>query len=252
MKKTSIDKRITKLRDVRGISRAVVIMLILVAVMLAVVSVPVYLHYRGVWRELKCMTSLKSANDQMIEEFLFSAGDLDIEAAKSHVGYVMNGWDDLCPGGGIVYIVKNDDPNARMPYKLVCGIHGEDAKERTRLNANYLYKKVCERVNYDLLQGLPIPESVTVNMNGEDVTARLVTEDQNVKRGTKYYDYDSDVVAYYGVAGNGSFTDTGADDGTVCYYAYLDPDHFAVWTSRNWWSGDSWIIADHSGEVLPG
>ena len=252
MKKREHNNFISKLRDVRGISRAVAIMLVLVAVMLVLVSIPVGIHFRDKWREIKCMTSLDTAKRQMIDEFLFTAGELDIEEAKSHVGYVMNGWDDLCPGGGIVYIVADDDPDAEMPYKLVCGVHGEDKKEVTRLNANYVYKKICERVKYEYAKGAPIPESVTVYLNGEDLVAHLVTEDQKVKRGTSTSDYEDDIVAFYGVAGNGSLNETGAKKGEVCYFAYADENYCANWTAQKYWSGDSWILVDHSGEVLPG
>ena len=245
-------KIISKLRDVRGISRAVAIMLILVAVMLVVVSIPLGIHFRDKWREIKCMTSLDSAKRQMIDQFILEMGDVDIAQAKAHVGYVMNGWDDLCPGGGIVYIVENRDPNDEMPYKLVCGVHGKDAKERTRLNANYVYEHVAERVKYEYVKGAPIPETVTVTLNGEDLVARLVTEDQKVKYGTSLSDYDDDIVAFYGVAGNGSFTDTGEVDGKVCYFAFADKEYCANWTTLRGWTGDSWITTEHSGEVLPG
>ena len=240
MKTNHTDKRTTKLRDVRGISRAVAIMLILVAVMLVIVSIPLGVYVRDKWREIECMTSLDSARRQMVDKFLLEAGELEMEEAKSHVGYVMNGWDDLCPGGGIVYIVKDDDPNAEIPYKLVCGLHGEDAKERTRLNANYVYKRVIESVEDARIRKAPIPETVTIRMNGEDVVARLVTEDQKIRRSTAYYDFDDDVVAFYGIAGNGTFTDTGVKDGGVCYFAYADKEYCALRYSQSVWTGDSW------------
>ena len=227
-------------------------MLILAAVLVVIVSIPLYFYFRSTWREIECMTSLKSAKDQMIEEFLFTAGELDIEDAKSHVGYVMNGWDDLCPGGGIVYIVKDDDPNAETPYKLVCGIHGEDAKERTRLNANYVFKRVNEAVEAAAVNGEAIPDTVTVNLNGEDLVAKLVTEDQKVKRGTYTSDYDDENVAFYGVEGNGSFSDTGVADGKVCYFAFADKDYCANWTYLRSWTGDSWLTYKPAVDHLPG
>jgi hypothetical protein len=230
----------------------VAVLLILIALLLVAVSVPVFIHYRGVWREIKCMTSLDTARRQMVDQFLFSAGEVEKEEVKAHVGYVMNGWDDLCPGGGTVYIVTDDDPDAEMPYKLVCGIHGEDKKQLTRLNANYVFKAVCESVENSRAKGESVPESVTVRLNGEDLTARLVSEDQKVKRSAYLSDYDDDVVAFYGVEGVGSFTDTGCADGEVCYFAYADEEHYANWTKKNVWSGDCWILVEHSGAVLPG
>ena len=227
-------------------------MLVLVAVMLVLVSIPVGIHFRDKWREIKCMTSLDTAKRQMIDEFLFTAGELDIEEAKSHVGYVMNGWDDLCPGGGIVYIVKDDDPNAEMPYKLVCGIHGEDAKERTRLNSNYVYKHVCKAVETTVKDGESALETVTVNLNGEDLAVKLVTEDQMIKRGTNASDYDDEIVAFYGVEGNGSFTDTGVDEGEVCYFAFADKEYCANWTYIRGWTGDSWLTYQPAADHLPG
>ena len=251
MRASNEHKSISRLRDVRGISRAVVIMLILVAVMLVVVSIPVYIHFRTVWREMECMTSLDTAKRQMIDQFLLEFGDLDIDEAKEHVGYVMNGWDDLCPGGGIVYIVKDDDPNADMPYKLVCGVHGEDKKENCRLNADYVLDHVRERVKYERAKGAPIPEKITVNLNGEDLDVLLVTESKKIRYGTRYFEADDDIVAYYGVAGNG-FDDTTADDGEVCYFGFADPNYCANWTAERGWSGDSWDKTANAGEVLPG
>ena len=253
MKKTAAENRIPRLRDVRGISRAVVIMIVLVAVMLVAVSIPTYIHYRDKWREIKCMTSLDSAKRQMVDQFLLEFGDLSKEEAKEHVGYVMNGWDDLCPGGGIVYIVEDKSENAEMPYKLVCGIHGEDKKELTRLNANYVFEHVCERVKLERAKDAPIPEIITLTLNSEQLTVYLVTENQNLKRGTKYTDEKNKIVAYFGVEGNGDFGDSeNASEGDVCYFAYADENYCANWTADNWWSGDSWITVEHSGEVLPG
>ncbi|MBQ7603333.1 MAG: hypothetical protein IJU75_00110 [Clostridia bacterium] len=242
---------VSVLCDRKGISRAVAIMIVLIAILLVLVSIPIYIHFRSIYREMECMTSLDSAKRQMIDQFLFQFGDASKDELKEHVGYVMNGWDDLCPGGGTVYIVEDDDPTLEMPYRLVCGVHGEDARERTRLNADYTLSVIRDRVKYELIKGNPVPETVTVRLNGEDLVAKLVTTNQMVKRGTTY-SADKGTVAYYGVAGAGFDETYGVADGTVCYFGFADDWFCANWNPVKSWSGDSWLLLTPSGEILPG
>ena len=155
------------------------------------------------------------------------------------------------PGGGTVYIVEDDDPTLEMPYRLVCGVHGEDARERTRLNADYTLSVIRDRVKYELIKGNPVPETVTVRLNGEDLVAKLVTTNQMVKRGTTY-SADKGTVAYYGVAGAGFDETYGVADGTVCYFGFADDWFCANWNPVKSWSGDSWLLLTPSGEILPG
>ena len=242
MKRSCADKSIYRLRDDHGISRAVIIMLFLVIVMSIVISIPTFIHYRNVWREMQCMTSLDSAKRQMIDEFLMSGGELEVDEAKDHVGYVMNGWDDLCPGGGTVYITPDLDDDAKIPYKLVCGVHGPDEKERTRLNAEYVLDQIRDRIKIEAAKGEAIPETVTVTVNSETYEARLVTEDVNIRHGTySTPDIDEETVVYYGIKGHGTVgEDPIASDGEVCYFAFADEKWCANWHAKSGRGGDAW------------
>lgn len=242
MKKNSGIKLARRLCERSGMSRAVGILLILIILMCALIFVGYHLHNQKIAREIGCMTAMDSANKELAIAYLSNSGKLTKEEGIEAVGYAMNGWDDLCPGGGTVYMI--DDPDGEIPYKIVCGMHDTDLNERTRVNANYVYEAVCSRVSKERAKGSEYPESVTVRLNGEDLVVKLVASDQKILRGTYLYDGIDDTVAFYSISGYGEFADAkGNRNGNVCYFCYADKDHCAVYTPVRGWYGDSWGAA---------
>lgn len=221
-----------------GISRFVFILIIAVVVMAIVVSIPLILYYRSQSAKIGCYAALDTASRQMADKYLID-GFKDENEVKKWVGYVMNGWDDLCPGGGNVYVIH--DETAEMPWRLVCGMHGEDRKECCKLNAKWVLEQVREAVRESADEGVPVPESVELRFNGELLSVLLTEEETGLTRGTGTTMGVEGTVAYFGIAGVGEVgKDSGLKDGQVCYLSFADPDYCANWDSVFGWSGSAY------------
>ena len=141
-----------KLGAVRGgINRLVAILLALVVIMLVVVSIPTFRWYQALSERHACEAAMDTAWRKMAEDYIIN-GSMKVDEVKAAVGYAMNGWDDICPGGGKVYLVKTrnnrsaseDKAGGKLPYELVCGKHDKDEKLRTRLNADDILRQLQE------------------------------------------------------------------------------------------------------------
>lgn len=226
-----------KLSGVCGASRVVTILLVLIALLAAAIAAPAALYFRSEWLKTECIQSLDSGTRQLYDAYI--AGDVkDAQSAKEVVTYAMNGWDDLCPGGGEVYLIE--DPNQPdKPYRLVCGMHGSDSKERTRLNSQNVFDKLKAELEALREDGNIYPESVVLKLNGKKITVNLVDEDCGLRRGTATIHGYSGTVAVYALAGHSDFgSGAGLEDGEIFYFAFADNDHGAYWYSTTGWSGD--------------
>lgn len=225
-------------------SHAVAILLALVFVMLAVVSVPLIRHLRDHSREIGCMAALDTADKELRNAYLVSGCSLTYAQAKETVTRVMNGWDDLCPGGGTVHLVY--DESAEMPYRLVCGIHGSDEKERTRLNAQYVFENLTEKVKVYYTVNGKYPESVAVSLNGEELAVNASAAETGLHRGTDYSGDYKGTVAFFAVAGESEWADSfGAPKGSVSWFVFADEKHCARWDARLGWSLDNYVDYDY-------
>ncbi len=208
--------------------------------MLAIlVTIPLVLYYRSQSEKIGCVAALDTATRQMADKFLID-GFKDASEVKAWVTLVMNGWDDLCPGGGNVYIIH--DESAEMPWRLVCGMHGEDKKECCRLNASWALGQVREAVKKAADDGKDPPEKIEIPLNGKTLEVKLTDKRMtDVTRGTgTMMDYDG-TVAFYAVAGYGDeWRSTGASSGTVCYFCFADPNYCASWLVGKGWTGDAY------------
>ncbi len=232
-----------KLLGKSGIARIIVILLVLVLVMLIVVSVPVYKYYKAYADNVACVQSLDSAWRQTAADYLTNNSDPTPEEVKEVAEKAMLGWDDLCPAGGSVYVVENPGYAERheLPYLLVCGLHGTDKKQCTRLNSHNVYDQILEAVRKEQLKGNQYPESVTVSLHHKPLTAYLVDEFTGLKRGTSATIGYEGTVVYYSIVGHSDFgKDSGLKDGKVWYFSYADEEHCANWDAKNGWTGDSY------------
>lgn len=226
-----------KLSGRNGIAAAVVILAILVVILSVVIAIPFYRNYRNQTREIGCVSSLKSANDQLSIAYL-SAGQLTAAEAKAAVTRAMNGWDDLCPGGGTPYLVETEDA---VPWRVVCGLHDKDTKERTRLNAANVLEQVRQKVDLEQKLGDPAPAEVQVTLNGKEYPAVLTEEETGFKRGTAATSGVEGTVIHYALTGYGAFSGTpGPAGGSVCYFSFADENHCAAWSEQEGWTGDSY------------
>jgi len=163
------------------------------------------------------------------------------EKAKEFVTYVMNGWDDLCPAGGDVYIVpKADSP---MDWEIICGLHCSDSKLRTRLNAYNVREQLKEELLKRRNDENPYPETLDFTLHHKTYTAQLVDEPSGLKRGTKTTIgmEKAGIVCYYSLVGHSDFgADSGLKDGVLWYFSFADEDHCANWDYHDEWTGDSY------------
>lgn len=223
--------------------RAAAILLALVFIMIAVVSVPVIKHLRDHSREIGCMTALDTADKELRTAYLTSGCSLTYDQAKEAVTRAMNGWDDLCPAGGTVHLVYEE--GEEMPYRLVCGIHGSDEKERTRLNAQYVFENLTEKVKVYYTANGKYPESVAVSLNGEELAVNASAAETGLHRGTDYSGDYKGTVAFFAVAGESEWADSfGAPKGSVSWFVFADEKHCARWDARLGWSLDNYVDYD--------
>lgn len=226
-----------KLGGRNGIAAVIVVLAVLVLVMVVVIAVPVYRDYREQADEIGCVSSLTSANNQLSIEYL-SSGELTADEAKAIVTKAMNGWDDLCPAGGTPYLVETE---GEVRWRVVCGLHDKDTKERTRLNAGYVLKQLRKKIDLEQKLGNSTPSEVTVELNGEEYQALLTDQETGLKRGTSVTSGVKGTVIYYSLAGYGAFTeDISLPDGSICYFSFADEEHCASWKHQRGWSGDSY------------
>ena len=230
-----------KLRENRGVSLLVAILLILVIVMAVLSIFPTFAPYEKKGEEAACAAGLDTARRRLAEDYLSGNTDQNELEAMRVVTYAMNGWDDLCPNGGKVYLVRTNNKDG-LPYDLVCGMHDSDKKRCTRLNSEYVLKQLEEGLRRSKLNGEDYPEQLEFKLNGSTWTALLTDEEVPFKRGTsttKGYE-DKGVVAYYGIAGHSEFgEDFGSEEGDICYFSFADEEHCAMWQENNGWTGDS-------------
>lgn len=241
----------TKLSNTRGeISRMTALLLAAVLVMLVVVLIP-SIRWMNEQAELhSCEAAMDTAWRKMAEDYIIN-GSTKIDEVKSAVGYAMNGWDDICPSGGKVYLVATrsnrnsgeDKAAGNLPYELVCGKHDRDTKRRTRLNADDLLRQLRSALAELQEDGETCPESITLTYNSKPLKAVLVDEASGLKRGTSTTAglEKQEAVAYYSIVGHSDFgRDSGAGEGEIWYFSFADKLHCANWRSDDGWTGDSY------------
>lgn len=231
-----------QLADRRGASRTVTILIILVLIMVGIVAAPYVLQYLHESNQFACQTALDSARRQMAADYMLTSGIPTVKDAQGNTTYALEGWDDLCPNGGTVYVREVEDASdSEMPYELICGLHNPDTKLCTRLNANYALAQIQGAVAKSRLEGNPYPATLTVKLHGKELIAELVDNDTGIRRGTANTKGYDDVVIYYSIVGHSDFgSDSNMAEGQVWYFCYADENHCANWSSRNSWTGDSY------------
>ena len=235
-----MEKRIrSKLHQIRGIARLVVILTVLALVLVAAALYPVIQHYRFRADALGCLAGLDTARRQLAAAYLFEGENSSAEEARDYVGFVMAGWDDLCPGGGTTYIVPKDD--SELAWDVVCGLHGQDRKQCTRLNADYVLQQLREALHTAQVLGTTYPESMTVTLHHKPLEALITEEDTGLRRGTRATVGAEGTLVSYAIAGYSDFgTGRGVPTGEISWFSYADEEHCANWSAWGGWTGDSY------------
>lgn len=211
--------------------------------MLVIISVPASRAFRYRAAKIGCDQAMKSAGDGLIIEYLGSFTEQDTDEARDIIAKVMPARENICPSGGNVYIIKNE----LGIFEPVCGLHDDDVPRRTRLNASYAKEKLETERRRVIAETGAEPESVEITVNGKTLTCIFVTEEEAIHRGTATTNGYKGVVAYYGAAGNFTFSaktagrgNGTAKEGEVCYFLYADEQYCAIWRSNDGWDGDAY------------
>ena len=232
-----------RLGERAGLTRLHGILLVLIVVMCVVITIPAVRSCNADGEAVACAAGLDTAQRRLAQDIIEGNSDQDALEAKEVVTVAMNGWDDLCPGGGRVYLVRAKSGN--MPFLLVCGKHDSDKKRCTRLNSGYVLQQLQENLRRSRLLGEAFPKTLTFELNGERWTARLTDEEVPFRRGTsttRGYE-DKGTVAFYGIKGHSDFcAGSAVKDGEICYFSFADPQHCAMWQQEEGWTGDSYGV----------
>ena len=230
----------SKLHSERGLSWIIAILLVLIIVLAITSLIPSYKKYQDQAKEVACATALDTARRQLASNFMLNGFENgSAEEAKAFVTHVMNGWDDLCPDYGSVYIVPKDD--SLLDWDIVCGLHCADKKLCTRLNAYNVRDQLREALLKERNKGNPFPESLPYTLHSKSHTAWLTDADIGLKRGTRLTEGQEGIVAYYSVVGHSDFgADSGMKEGEMWYFTFADEDHCANWSYHDEWTGDSY------------
>ena len=232
-------RRRTKLHQTLGIARLIVILTVLALVLVAAALYPVIQHYRFRADALGCLAGLDTARRQLAAEYLFEGENSSAEEARDYVGFVMAGWDDLCPGGGTTYIVPKDD--SELAWDVVCGLHGQDRRQCTRLNADYVLEQLREELRTAQVLGTNYPERMTVTLHHKPLEALITEEDTGLRRGTRATVGAKGTLVSYAIAGYSDFgTGRGVPVGEISWFSYADEEHCANWSAWDGWTGDSY------------
>ena len=228
-----------KLHRNRGIARLVVILTVLALILLAAALYPAIQHFRFRADALGCLAGLDTARRQLADLYLFEGENSSAEEARDYVGFVMAGWDDLCPGGGTTYIVPKED--SELAWDVVCGLHGSDRKQCTRLNADYVLEQLREELRRAQMLGTKYPESLTVSLHHKPLEALITEEDTGLRRGTRATVGAKGTLVSYAIAGYSDFgTGRGVPTGEISWFSYADEEHCAKWSAWGGWTGDSY------------
>ena len=234
-----LDRLHAKLNNRRGIAWLIVIVILLILVVVAIMMLPTIERWRYEATEAGCIAQLDTARRQLANESMLISQVSKESEARDFIASVQPGWDDLCPGGGTTYIVPTGD---ETPYlTVICGMHGTDRKQCTRLNADYVLRQLRENLTQAQKDGDPIPNSLPFFLNGKKLTATRVDADPGIRRGTDYIIGMDGIQVFYGLRGTGDFTGPSKlKDGEICAFWFADKEYCAIWRTPGSWTGDSW------------
>lgn len=219
-----------------GVNRVVVVLLALIAVMLVIIALPSWDSFRDRSERIACEQALKSARDGLIIDYFDNWQTGSVEDAMQTLDAVMPARANICPSGGTVYLIRDENGI----FEPVCGLHDEDAKRRTRLNASRALTLLDEALKKARKRTGEEPESLEVSLNGQPLVIERVDAAPRLRRGTASTNGYEGVVAFYGLAGEGDFADVKAKEGSICYFIYADEDHCASWRLNDGWTGEAY------------
>ena len=218
-----------KIREKSGISRLAVLLLVLIALLaLVAIGIPGYQYIKALLDRTGCISAMDNAEKVLSIEYLSGNENASVVQLREGVAYALSGRDQICPGGGTIYVIEDEDGG---PAEAVCGLHEKDSARRTRLNSSFVMEQVEEALTAAQVREQDAPDRVETTLNGETLVAERVEEKLSFRRGTATTrDYeDAGTVAFYMVD----------EEGNLSWFCFADEDHCALW-ENNLWSGDSY------------
>ena len=206
--------------------RRLIWLLIFVVLLLAVMVVlPLIQSREGKAEAYTCTLAIRRAQDAILVEFL-SNPELTEQEAYVVVDESKLEREDLCPSGGDYYLVPQDGGS----WRVTCGLHEEDTKLRTKINASRVLTLVQNQLANRKRLEMSMDQSLILNINGKPLDVVMLAGDNGLRRGTDYsIDFDGVV----------SFFSLNASD-EINWFVYADANHAAVWKINNGWSGDAY------------
>ena len=226
-----------KLKDCRGrVNRVIAVLLVLIAVMLVLIAIPAWQRFRYRSEKTACIQAMKSARDGLIIEYLSRWDGGTVDEAMQTLDEVLPERANICPSGGTVYLIRGENGI----FEPVCGLHDDDVKRRTRLNASRGLELLTEELRTSRRESKEEPETLEIQLNGQPLACERVRERVPLRRGTATTEGYEGVVAFYAVAGDGELDAGSVRKGQICYFVYADEHYCAIWQATDGWTGDAY------------
>ena len=221
-KKKVENKQEEKDQSIRGLLWLLVFVILILAVM---VILPLIQNRENKAESYACTLAIRRAQDAVLVEFL-SNPEITEQQAYVVVDESKLAREDLCPSGGTYFLV----PIAGGSWRVTCGLHEEDTKLRTQINASYILETVQSQLAARRRAEMKIENDLIINVNGKALDVKLLAGDNGLRRGTDYsIDFDG-VVSFFSLNAAGE----------VNWFVYADENHAAVWKLNSGWSGDAY------------
>jgi hypothetical protein len=206
--------------------RMILWLLVFVVLILAVmVILPLIQNRENKAEGYACTLAIRRAQDAVLVEFL-SDPELTEQQAYVVVDQSKLAREDLCPSGGTYFLV----PISGGSWRVTCGLHEEDTKLRTQINAAYVLETVQNQLAARRRSEMSIENDLIISLNGKALDVKLLAGDNGLRRGTDYsIDFDG-VVSFFSL--------NAANE--VNWFVYADANHAAVWKPSTGWSGDAY------------
>lgn len=231
------------------INRLIAILLGLTAVLLIVIVAPSVRRNMENAAEIGCFIALDKAQGMMAEEYMFNDWGLTKQEAAAVVDRSRYSRENLCPGGGDYFIVRKKETSTG--YKVVCGLHDADTKERTRLSSGAALTRLSDELKRLQDDGAAVPKEIKIELNGKKLACRQVQQDPRLLFGTATDIDRKGIVCYFALVGDEEAREavekkealdlSGLKEGELWYFGYADENHASVWRYGKGWSGDAWV-----------
>lgn len=234
-----------KLHSQSGIAWLVVVLAVACALMiLLIVGEPALKKLQSRMASFGCVVALNKAQTALdTEDLQAGSHGLSYESAKAIMEKNQWAMETLCPGGGDCYLIPDPDADllkrefdeGKTRYVVVCGLHDDNDKRRTRLNAQNVLEQVQVEVKHKRLIGVADPASAEVTLNGKTMTA--YQRDVEMTAGTYLTPGQDGTVAYYLL-----------DDDGVSRFSFADENYCANWKPLWGWSGNAFDNTGNAGD----